>query len=91
MQAIIIISVNAFLQFVYAFVLAKLDNNFKRFMPKSCLTNNKPDVLFIVSLIIWGAQTSERSIQLIYNFLISRRSLMEVVNLRGYTYCAFMS
>lgn len=37
MGAIIIISVNTFLQFVYAFVLAKLEKNFKSFMPNHAL------------------------------------------------------
>ena len=72
MVAITIISVSNFLQFVYASVLVpsiKLEKNFKFY----ALITKGPDVLFIISLIIWGSQANKRFIPLLYNLLVSRR------------------
>lgn len=72
----IIINVDSFLQFVYASVLAlsaKPGKNFKSFMPNHALITKISDVLFIISLIIFGLQTGKRSIQLLFNLLVSRK------------------
>lgn len=52
MGVIIIIGVNAFLQFI-CLCFSKTGKEFQNFYAKSCLTNNKLDVLFMVSLF-WG-------------------------------------
>lgn len=70
----IIINVDSSLQFVYASVLALSANpekNFKSFLPNHALTTKISAILFIVSLIILGSQTGKRSIQLLFNLLVS--------------------
>lgn len=59
MVVITIISIDNFLQFVYASILlpsAKLERNFKSFMANHALNNQISDVLFIIRLIILGSR-----------------------------------